>query len=41
MQAMQDVPWLPLGSYMQPAAWKANLTGWVKGLVQYTGVKRG
>ena len=26
-QALQDVPYLPLGSYYQPVAYKANLTG--------------
>ncbi|HEY0202568.1 MAG TPA: ABC transporter substrate-binding protein [Acetobacteraceae bacterium] len=40
-QAMQDVPYLPLGSYYQPVAYKADLTGVPKGLVQFTGVKRG
>jgi peptide/nickel transport system substrate-binding protein len=39
-QALQDVPYLPLGSYYQPVAYKANLTGVSKGLVQFTGVKR-
>ncbi len=39
-QAMIDVPYLPLGSYYQPSAYKANLTGMLKGLVQFTGVKR-
>ena len=39
-QALQDVPYLPVGSYYQPVAYKANLTGVSKGLVQFTGVKR-
>ena len=39
-QALQDVPYLPLGSYFQPVAYKANLTGVSKGLVQFTGVRR-
>jgi len=39
-QALQDVPYLPLGSYYQPVAYKANLTGVSKGLVQFTGIKR-
>ena len=39
-QVLEDVPYLPLGSYYQPAAFKANLTGFLKGLVQFTGVKR-
>ncbi|GAC1478571.1 MAG: hypothetical protein NVS2B11_02170 [Acetobacteraceae bacterium] len=39
-RAMQDVPYLPLGSYYQPVAYKANLTGVPKGLVQFTGIRR-
>ena len=39
-QAMQDVPYLPLGSYQQPAAYKANLTDVPKGLVLFTGIRR-
>ncbi len=39
-QALQDVPYLPLGSYYQPVAYKANLSGLPKGLVQFTGIKR-
>ena len=40
MQAMQDVPYLPLGSYQQPAAYKSTLTGVAKGLVLFTGIRR-
>ena len=40
-QALQDVPYLPLGSYQQPVAYKADLTGVSKGLVQFTGLRRG
>ena len=39
-QALQDVPYLPLGSYYQPVAYRADLTGVSKGLVQFTGVRR-
>jgi peptide/nickel transport system substrate-binding protein len=39
-QAMQDVPYLPLGAYQQPAAHKANLAGVQKGLVLFTGIRR-
>ena len=39
-QAMEDVPYLPLGSYYQPVAYRANLAGALKGLVQFTGIKR-
>ena len=40
VQAFEDVPYLPLGSYQQPVAYKANLTGVSKGLVQFTGIRR-
>ena len=40
VQAMQDVPYLPLGSYQQPAAYKADISGVAKGLVLFTGMKR-
>ncbi len=39
-QALEDVPYLPLGSYYQPVAYRSNLNGVSKGLVQFTGVKR-
>ncbi len=39
-QAMLDVPYLPLGSYYQPTAYRANLDGMTKGLVQFTGLRR-
>ena len=39
-QALQDVPYLPLGSYQQPVAYKSNLTGVPKGLVLFTGIRR-
>jgi peptide/nickel transport system substrate-binding protein len=39
-QALIDVPYLPLGSYFQPTAYRADLTGMRKGLVQFTGVRR-
>ena len=39
-QALEDVPYLPLGSYYQPVAYKANLVDLPKGLVQFTGVRR-
>ena len=40
VQAMRDVPYLPVGAYAQPAAWKGDLTGFSKGLIQFTGVRR-
>ncbi len=39
-QALPDVPYLPLGSYYQPVATRSDLTGAVKGLVQFTGLRR-
>ena len=40
-QALIDVPYLPLGSYFQPTAFKADLFDMPKGLIQFTGVRRG
>ena len=37
---MDEVPYLPLGAYMQPVAYKTSLVDVPKGLVQFTGVKR-
>jgi peptide/nickel transport system substrate-binding protein len=39
-QAIEDVPYLPLGSYFQPVAYKTSLTNMQKGLIQFTGVRR-
>ncbi len=39
-QALDDVPYLPLGSYYQPVAYRSNLTGVPTGLVQFTGMRR-
>ncbi len=39
-QAFDDVPYLPLGAYAQPVAYKADLVDVPKGLVQFTGVRR-
>ena len=39
-QALEDVPYLPLGAYAQPVAYRANLTNVPKGLVQFTGIRR-
>jgi peptide/nickel transport system substrate-binding protein len=40
LQALNDVPFLPLGAYMQPVAHAASLTDLPKGLVLFTGVRR-
>jgi peptide/nickel transport system substrate-binding protein len=39
-QALQDVPYLPLGLYYQPTAYKANLVDVPKGLILFNGVRR-
>jgi peptide/nickel transport system substrate-binding protein len=39
-QAFIDVPTMPVGLYYQPVAYRNNLTGMMKGLVLFTGVKR-
>lgn len=39
-QALEDVPYLPVGSYYQPVAYKTSLADVPKGLVQFTGVRR-
>jgi peptide/nickel transport system substrate-binding protein len=39
-QAFIDVPTLPLGLYYQPVAYRNDLTGMMKGLILFTGVRR-
>ncbi|WP_428484614.1 ABC transporter substrate-binding protein [Rhodopila sp.] len=39
-QAFVDVPTVPLGLYFQPVAYRNDLTGMMKGLVLFTGVRR-
>ena len=39
-QAFIDVPFLPLGSYDQPTAYRANLVDMLKGLILFTNVRR-
>jgi peptide/nickel transport system substrate-binding protein len=39
-QAFIDVPMLPLGLYYQPAAFRSDLSGMLKGLNLFTGVRR-
>ena len=41
VQAWEDVPFLPLGSYDQPTAYKSNLTDMLSGLILFTNVRRG
>jgi peptide/nickel transport system substrate-binding protein len=40
MQALQDVPCLPVGLYYQPVAYRNDLTDMLKGLIQFTNVRR-
>ena len=40
LQAWQDVPFLPLGSYNQPTAYWNTLSGMLKGLILFTNVRR-
>jgi peptide/nickel transport system substrate-binding protein len=40
LQAWQDVPYLPVGSYYQPTAYKADLVDMLKGLILFTNVRR-
>ena len=39
-QAFEDAPCMPLGLYYQPVAYRANLSGMMKGLILFTGIKR-
>jgi peptide/nickel transport system substrate-binding protein len=40
-QAFEDAPAMPLGLYYQPVAYRNDLSGMTKGLILFTGVKRG
>ena len=40
LQAWTDVPFLPLGLYHQPTAYRAGLTGMLKGLPLFTNLRR-
>jgi peptide/nickel transport system substrate-binding protein len=39
-QAFEDVPAMPLGLYYQPVAYRNDITGMMKGLILFTGVRR-
>ncbi|PZP43560.1 MAG: ABC transporter substrate-binding protein [Azospirillum brasilense] len=41
IQAMQDVPYWPLGQYTQPTAHRADLTGLLDGFATFWNVRRG
>jgi peptide/nickel transport system substrate-binding protein len=40
LQAWQDVPYLPLGAYFQPTAFRRNLTGMLEGLPIFWNLRR-
>jgi len=40
VQAFEDVPFLPLGSYLQPTAYRADLDGMQVGLPLFTSIRR-
>ena len=40
LQAFQDVPFVPVGSYYQPTAYRSNLTDMLTGLILFTNVRR-
>ena len=40
VQAFQDAPFLPLGAYLQPTAYRANLTGMLTGLPLFHNIRR-
>ncbi len=40
LQAMQDVPYVPLGQYSQPTAYRSSLTGMLNGFATFWNVKR-
>jgi peptide/nickel transport system substrate-binding protein len=39
-QAFQDVPYIPVGQFFSPTAYKADLQGVLKGVALFYGVKR-
>ncbi len=41
LQALQDVPYVPMGMYYQPTAYRKNVTGVPDGFPQFYGVKKG
>jgi len=40
-QAMQDVPYVPAGQYLQPVAYRKNLTGMLNGVPVFTNLRKG
>jgi peptide/nickel transport system substrate-binding protein len=40
LQAFQDVPYIPLGAYLQPSAFRSNLDGALTGIPLFTNIRR-
>jgi len=40
-QAFQDVPYVPLGQFYQPTAFRDDLNGMLKGLPLFWNIRRG
>jgi peptide/nickel transport system substrate-binding protein len=40
-QAFQDVPYLPIGQYLNPTAYRNDLTGMMKGFPVFWNLRRG
>jgi peptide/nickel transport system substrate-binding protein len=41
LQAFQDVPYIPLGQYFIPTAYRADLTGMLDGSPVFWNIRRG
>ena len=41
LQAMQDVPYVPAGQYLQPVAYRKTLTGMLNGVPVFTNLRKG
>ena len=41
LQAFEDVPYVPLGQYLAPTAYQANLTGMLNGNPVFWNIRRG
>jgi peptide/nickel transport system substrate-binding protein len=40
LQALQDLPYIPLGQYFQPTAYQANLSGVLSGSPVFWNIRR-
>ncbi len=40
LQAWQDVPFVPLGQFIQPIAYRKSLTGMVPGAPVFTNIRK-